>query len=94
MMIRQVLCVFCLFAVTLVGLPACQQSFGEELRTGDAMEGSWYIVVTITRHGQRSSRTLGGYESREGALGVYKRFAQGLEPGANPKLERIYFAKP
>lgn len=91
MKIRQLVSVFCLLTATLVGVPGSQQSFAEEPSSTKVIPGRWYIVVTITRHGQRSSRTFGGYDSREGALGVYQRFVQGLEPGANPKLERVYF---
>lgn len=91
MIIRHVLCVFYLFAVPLVGLPASQQSFGEEPRFSEMIPGRWYIVVTITRHGRRFSHTRGGYDSKEDAIANYKLYIQGLERGANPKLEKVYF---
>lgn len=90
MLMRHVVCVVCLAACTLFGMPALQQAVAEQPQAGETVRGVWWIDVSIYRHGQRASQTLGWYSTRENALAAYQRFVNSLEAGANPRLERVY----
>lgn len=90
MAIRKLFLALCVGTVTLIGVPTGQGEVGGPSRAAADSRIVWYAEVSITRHGQRASQTMGPYSSKANAQAAYRRFVSGLERGANPSLDRLY----